>query len=158
TKSPTTANHVFQQHLDAARLEFGHDCQKIFVVRLHKFTPKCAYPTHWCLLSSPRKSGDAPRSVTAIGPCAQPKTASRRKHKMKNAVIIISDPKAGTDEALGRLLNGLVLARESAENGDQVAIVFTGPGTRWPAEITKPGHPANALYNSVRPHVLGASC
>lgn len=77
---------------------------------------------------------------------------------MKNAIIIISDPKAGTDEALGRLLNGLVLARESAENGDKVAIVFSGPGTRWPAEITKPGHPANALYNSVRPHVLGASC
>lgn len=77
---------------------------------------------------------------------------------MKTAILIISDPKSGTDEALGRLLNGLVYARESIESGDQVVIAFTGPGTRWPAEVIKPAHPANALYNAVRPQVVGASC
>lgn len=77
---------------------------------------------------------------------------------MKTAITIIADPKSGTDEALGRLLNALVYARESAEAGDEVAIVFTGPGTRWPAELAKPGHPAGELYQSVRAHVVGASC
>lgn len=77
---------------------------------------------------------------------------------MKIAIILISDPKSGTDEALGRLLNGLVYARECIEAGDEVAIAFSGPGTRWPTELTKPGHPANELYDFVRPQVVGASC
>ncbi len=77
---------------------------------------------------------------------------------MKTAIILISDPKSGTDESFGRLLNGLVYARESIECGDQVAVAFSGPGTRWPAELAKLGHPATELYNFIRPQVVGASC
>ncbi len=77
---------------------------------------------------------------------------------MKTAIIIMSDPKSGSEEALGRVFNALALASESKQKGDEVAVVFNGAGTRWPAELTKLSHPANALYNSVRDVVQGASC
>jgi hypothetical protein len=76
---------------------------------------------------------------------------------MKTAIIILSDPKAG-EEALGRAFSALALAHESRAAGDQVAIEFTGAGTRWPAELSKLSHPANGLYNEVRDLVVGGSC
>lgn len=77
---------------------------------------------------------------------------------MKTAIIIMSDPKSGSEEALGRVFNALALAAESKQKGDEVAVVFNGAGTRWPAELTKLAHPAHGLYNSVRDVVQGASC
>jgi hypothetical protein len=76
---------------------------------------------------------------------------------MKLAIIITSDPKNG-EEALGRAFNALALAAEGQANNDEVNVVFAGTGTRWPAEFTKLTHPANSLYNAVRPVVIGASC
>ena len=76
---------------------------------------------------------------------------------MKTAILILSDPKSG-EEALGRAFNALALARESREAGDEVAIEFVGAGTRWPAELAKPSHHANELYNDVRELVVGGSC
>ena len=76
---------------------------------------------------------------------------------MKTAIIILSDPQAG-EEALGRVFNALAVAHESLQAGDEVAVVFNGAGTRWPAVLTQPNHPANGLYNSVRETVRGASC
>lgn len=76
---------------------------------------------------------------------------------MKLAIIITSDPKNG-EEALGQTFNALALAAEGQGNGDQVNVLFAGTGTRWPAELTKLSHPANQLYNAVRPNVVGASC
>ena len=77
---------------------------------------------------------------------------------MKTAIVILSDPKTGAEEALGRVFNALARAAESKQQGDEVAVVFNGPGTRWPAELTKLTHPAHALYQSVRDVVQGASC
>ncbi len=77
---------------------------------------------------------------------------------MKTAIIILSDPKNGSEEALGRVFNALALASECKQQGDEVAVVFNGTGARWPAELTKLAHPANRLYNSVRDLVQGASC
>ena len=77
---------------------------------------------------------------------------------MKTAIVIMSDPKTGSEEALGRVFNALALASECKQKGDEVAVVFNGTGTRWPAELTKLSHPANALYNSVRDVVQGVSC
>ena len=74
---------------------------------------------------------------------------------MKTAIIILSDPKAG-EEALGRLFNGLALAAEAIDKGDTTEVVFTGAGTRWPEELSKPTHPAHGLYPSVIPAVAGA--
>jgi len=76
---------------------------------------------------------------------------------MKTAIIVLSDPKAG-EEALGRVFNALAVAQEAMASGDEVELVFNGAGTRWPEELTKLTHPANALYNAVRPAVKGASC
>lgn len=76
---------------------------------------------------------------------------------MKLAIIIIADPKAG-EEAFARAFNALATAQEAQKANDQVEINFIGTGTRWPAEMTKPGHPLNALYNSVRESVQAGSC
>ena len=76
---------------------------------------------------------------------------------MKTVIVIMSDPKSGSEEALGRVFNALALASECKQKGDEVAVVFNGTGTRWPAELTKLSHPANALYNSVRDVVQGVS-
>jgi len=76
---------------------------------------------------------------------------------MKTAIMILSDPKNGSEEALGRVFNALALASECKQKGDEVAVVFNGAGTRWPAELSKLTHPANGLYNSVRDVVQGAS-
>ena len=75
---------------------------------------------------------------------------------MKTAIIVLSDPKAG-DEALGRVFNALAVAQESLQNGDQVEVLFNGAGTRWPEQLARVSHPANALYNAVRESVKGAS-
>lgn len=86
-----------------------------------------------------------------------PEPNQRYPTQMKTAIVVLSDPKAG-DEALGRVFNALAVAHEAMESGDEVEIVFNGAGTRWPEELAKPTHPANALYNAVRPSVRGASC
>lgn len=77
---------------------------------------------------------------------------------MKTVIVMMSDPTSGSEEALGRVFNALALASECKQNGDEIAVVFNGTGTRWPAELTKLSHPANALYNSVRDVVQGVSC
>jgi len=77
---------------------------------------------------------------------------------MKLAIIILSDPKSGSEEALGRVFNALAVAHAGLQAGDEVEVVFNGAGTRWPAELTKVSHPANAVYNAVREVVKGASC
>jgi len=74
---------------------------------------------------------------------------------MKTAIIILSDPKAG-DEALGRMFNGLALAAEAIQQGDETEIIFTGAGTRWPETLSSPAHPAHGLYQTVLPVVAGA--
>ena len=76
---------------------------------------------------------------------------------MKLAIILISDPKAG-EESFARAFNALATAQEAQTAGDQVEINFIGTGTRWPAEMTKPGHALNALYNSMRESVKAGSC
>lgn len=74
----------------------------------------------------------------------------------KTAIVIYSDPKAGSDEALGRLFNAMFVAYELKEKKQDVALIFQGAGVRWPSEIVKPGHPANALYQAVEDTVVGA--
>ena len=77
---------------------------------------------------------------------------------MKTAIVIVSDPKSGSEEALGRVFNGLALASECREKGDEVALMFNGAGTRWPEELVKLSHPAHNLYEAVRDVISGASC
>lgn len=73
----------------------------------------------------------------------------------KTAIVVLSDPAAGSEEALGRLFNAMFVAYELKEKGQQVALIFQGTGTRWVSEIVKPGHPAHALYAAVKDTVAG---
>ncbi len=77
---------------------------------------------------------------------------------MKTAIIVLSDPKSGSEEALGRVFNALAVAHEFKEAGETVQLLFTGAGTRWPAALGKTDHPANGLYKSVVEIVVGVSC
>ena len=77
---------------------------------------------------------------------------------MKAAILVLSDPKHGSDEALGRVFNALAAAHEFKRHGDDVTLLFQGAGTRWAGELIRPEHPAHALFESVRDTVAGASC
>lgn len=75
----------------------------------------------------------------------------------KVLVMVLSDPLSGTDESLGRLFNALTLTYELRNRGDEVAVVFQGVGTRWPAVLQDSAHPAHNLFNLVSESVLGMS-
>lgn len=77
---------------------------------------------------------------------------------MKAAIIVLSDPKSGSEEALGRLFNALAAAYDFKHKGDEVTILFQGAGTRWAGQLTKQDHPAYALYQAVSDKVAGVSC
>lgn len=77
---------------------------------------------------------------------------------MKTAIIVLSDPKSGSEEALGRVFNALAAAYDYQQNGEEVTILFQGTGTRWLAELTKSDHPAFQLFDAVKDNVAGASC
>jgi hypothetical protein len=73
----------------------------------------------------------------------------------KTLIVLFSDPTHGGDEALGRLFNAMFLTLELKEKGQHVELLFQGAGTRWPAEIFKPAHPAHALFQAVADKVGG---
>lgn len=69
----------------------------------------------------------------------------------KTAIVIFSDPKAGTEEALSRIINGLAAAYDFKEAGEEVKIIFQG--TRYKvARVTSKERPhaAYALQSSRR--------
>lgn len=74
----------------------------------------------------------------------------------KTAIVVYSDPKAGSEEALGRLFNAMFVAYELKEKKQEVALILQGTGVRWASEVVKPDHPAHALYNAVKDTVVGA--
>ncbi|HEX8547509.1 MAG TPA: DsrE family protein [Cytophagaceae bacterium] len=76
---------------------------------------------------------------------------------MKTAIIILSDPKPGTEESLGRLFNALAAAYDFKQMGEQVSIYFQGTGTRWPEVINNESHPAYPLYKAVEDTIVGVS-
>ena len=77
---------------------------------------------------------------------------------MKAAIVVLSDPKGGSEESLGRVFNALASAYEFKQQGDDVTILFQGAGTRWAGELNKKSHPAHELFESVRDRVAGVSC
>lgn len=77
---------------------------------------------------------------------------------MKTAIIILSDPKTGSEEVLGRVFNALAVAYDFKQANDEVEILFQGAGTRWIGELSKSDHPAHALFKEVEDKVAGVSC
>ena len=77
---------------------------------------------------------------------------------MKTAIIVLSDPKPGSEEALGRVFNALATAYDIKQRGEEVLIQFQGAGTRWIGALSNTEHPAHALFNEVKDKVAGVSC
>ena len=77
---------------------------------------------------------------------------------MKAAIIILSYPKSGSEEALGRVFNGLATAHDLKQQGDDVTVRFQGTGARWIGELSKAEHPAHDLFEAVKDTVAGVSC
>src|SRR5215208_3025130 len=76
---------------------------------------------------------------------------------MKTAIVVLSDPKSGGEEALGRVFNALAAAYDLKQRKQEVEIVFQGAGTRWAGHLTRPEHPVHALYAAVADKVAGVS-
>lgn len=76
----------------------------------------------------------------------------------KAAIIILSDPKSGSEESLGRMFNALAAAYDFKQSGADVQILFQGAGTRWASELVNPVHPAHELFTAVKDKVAGVSC
>jgi hypothetical protein len=77
---------------------------------------------------------------------------------MKAAIIVLSDPKSGSEESLGRVFNALAAAYDFKQQGDEVSVRFQGAGTRWIGELSKPEHPAHDLFEAVKDSIAGVSC
>lgn len=77
---------------------------------------------------------------------------------MKAAIIVLSDPNNESEESLGRVFNALAAVYDYDNAGEEVQVMFQGAGTRWPALLDQPDHPAAALYQAVRHTVAGVSC
>lgn len=76
---------------------------------------------------------------------------------MKAAIVILSDPKNGTEESAGRAFNALSAAYDFKRQAEDVTILFQGAGTRWIGELTKTDHPFHRLFETVKDHVAGVS-
>ncbi len=76
----------------------------------------------------------------------------------KTAIVVLSEPNAGSEEALGRVFNALAAAYDFKSAGEETKILFQGAGTRWPEQLQKEDHPANKLYKAVEDAIEGISC
>ena len=92
--------------------------------------------------------------------CATPSAEAQSNTGVttKAAILVLSDPKPGSEEALGRVFNALAAAYEFKTRGEDVTILFNGAGTRWIGELSKEDHPAHALFEEVKDKVDGVSC
>ncbi len=76
----------------------------------------------------------------------------------KTAIIVLSDPKPGSEESLGRVFNALAAAYDFKTAGQDTRLLFQGAGARWPEQLQKEDHPAHQLYKSVEDTIEGISC
>lgn len=75
----------------------------------------------------------------------------------KTAIVVLSEPKAGSDEALGRVFNALAAAYDFKQANEEVKIIFQGAGTRWPEALQKADHPGHKVYKEVEDKIEGVS-
>ena len=75
----------------------------------------------------------------------------------KTAIVVLSDPKTGSEEALGRVVNALAVAYDCKVSNDEVVIIFQSAGTRWPEVLQKEDHPFHGLYKEVEDKIKGVS-
>ena len=74
----------------------------------------------------------------------------------KYAIIILTDATTGSDEALGRVLNALVLANDMVNRGDDVKVFFQGAGTRTINVLEESSHLGHGLYQNIKSKVYAS--
>ena len=72
----------------------------------------------------------------------------------KAALVVFADTESPGD--LGRVVNALTASKEFMEAGEDIRMVFDGAGTKWVAELGRPEHLYNELFEEVKDTVDGA--
>jgi hypothetical protein len=72
----------------------------------------------------------------------------------KAAILVLADTETHGD--LGRVVNGLMAAKEFKEAGDDVRVIFDGAATKWPGVLSEPQHKYHKLFEEVADRVVGA--
>ena len=72
----------------------------------------------------------------------------------KVAIVILADTTPA--EGLGRVLNGLMAAKEFKDAKDEVQVIFSGAGTKWIDELAKPSHKLHGVYTELQDSIAGA--
>jgi hypothetical protein len=72
----------------------------------------------------------------------------------KVAIVVL----AGTEQqdSMGRIVNALMAVKEFKENNDEVQLIFTGLGTTWLAELSRPEHQLHDTYQAIKENIAGA--
>lgn len=76
--------------------------------------------------------------------------AEEVKEKPKGKYAIILQAGNETNEGKARAVHALLYARELAEKGYDVALIFDGAGTGWANEFSKPENPLHKHYAKIK--------
>ena len=76
--------------------------------------------------------------------------AKTAKQEPKGKYAIILQAGNETNEGMARAVHALLYARELAENGYAVVLVFDGAGTGWANELRKPENPLHKQYVKIK--------
>jgi len=74
----------------------------------------------------------------------------------KYGIVILADVTTGSKEALGRVLNALVLANDLFSRGDDVKVFFQGAGTRCINVLEESSHLGHVLYKNIKDKVCAS--
>jgi len=74
--------------------------------------------------------------------------------QQKIAIVILTDTTPA--DGLGRVVNGLLAAKEFKDAKDDVQVIFSGAGTKWIGELANPEHKLHAVYSDLQDSIVGA--
>lgn len=72
----------------------------------------------------------------------------------KVAIVILADTTPA--DGLGRVVNGLMAAKEFKDAKDEVQVIFSGAGTKWIGELANPDHKLHGVYTDLKGSIAGA--
>jgi hypothetical protein len=72
----------------------------------------------------------------------------------KVAIVVLAG--TGQEDSMGRIVNALMAVKELKENNDDVQLIFSGIGTTWLAELSRPEQQLHEVYNAVKDNIAGA--
>lgn len=74
--------------------------------------------------------------------------------QQKVAIVILADTSQA--DGLGRVVNGLMAAKEFKDAKDEVQVIFSGAGTKWIGELSQPDHKLHGVYTDLKDSIVGA--